>query len=71
MPGKKSLHTAYLWLLAGRPAEFLDKEPLVWIDFKTNRKHENAEELIGDYKNLVHSDIFQGYEVLADTGQFT
>ena len=71
MPGKKSLHTAYLWLVAGRPAEFQDKEPLVWMDFKTNRKHGNAEELIEDYSNVMHSDIFQGYEKLADKGQFT
>ena len=71
MPGKKSLHTAYLWVLAGRPANFEDKEPLVWMDFKTNRKHENAEELIEDYNKIMHSDIFQGYEKLADTGQFT
>lgn len=71
MPGKKYLHTAYLWVLAGRPAEFEDKEPLVWMDFKTNRKHENAEALIEDYNKVMHSDIFQGYEKLADTGQFT
>jgi transposase len=71
MPGKKSLHTAYLWVLAGRPANFEDKEPLVWMDFKTNRKHENAEELIEDYNKVMHSDVFQGYEKLADKGQFT
>ena len=70
MPGKKSLHTAYLWVLAGRPADFEDKEPLVWMDFKMNRKHENAEELIEDYNKVVHSDVFQGYEKLADKGQF-
>lgn len=70
MPGKKSLHTAYLWVLAGRPAGFEDKEPLVWMDFKTNRKHENAVELIEDYNKVMHSDAFQGYEKLADTGQF-
>lgn len=71
MPGKKSLHTAYLWVLAGRPADFEDKEPLVWMDFKTNRKHENAEKLIEGFNKVMHSDIFQGYEKLADTGQFT
>lgn len=71
MPGKKSLHTAYLWVLAGRPANFEDKEPLVWMDFKTNRKHENAEELIEDYNKVMHSDVFQGYEKLAEKGQFT
>lgn len=70
-PGKKSLHTAYLWLLAGRPAEFLDKEPLVWMDFKTNRKHENAAQLIGNYTKIVHSDVYQAYEKLADKNQFT
>ena len=67
----RNLHTAYLWVLAGRPANFEEKEPLVWMDFKTNRKHENAEELIEDYNKIMHSDIFQGYEKLADTGQFT
>ena len=41
------------------------------MDFKTNRKHENAEELIEGYNKIMHSDIFQGYEKLADTGQFT
>ena len=71
MPGKKSLHTAYLWVLAGRPADFEAKEPLVWMDFKTNRKHENAKELIENFNKVMHSDIFQGYEKLADTGQFT
>lgn len=70
-PGKKSLHTAYLWLIAGRPSEFLDKEPLVWMDFKTNRKHENAAELIGDFTKIVHSDVYQAYEKLADKNQFT
>jgi len=70
-PGKKSLHTAYLWLLAGRPAEFQDKEPLVWMDFKTNRKHENAVELIGSFSKIVHSDVYQAYEKLADKNQFT
>ena len=70
-PGKKSLHTAFLWLIAGRPAEFLDKEPLVWMDFKTNRKHENAAELIGSFTKIVHSDVYQAYEKLADKNQFT
>ena len=70
MPGKKSLHTAFLWVLAGRPPDFKDKEPLVWMDFKTNRKHENAAELIEDYSKVMHSDVFQGYEKLADKGQF-
>mgnify|MGYP001820282341 CR=1 FL=1 len=71
VPGKKALHSAYLWLIAGRPAEFRDREPLVWMDFKMNRKHENAPSLILDYDKVVHSDAYEAYEKLADKKQFT
>lgn len=70
MPGKKKLHQAYLWVVAGSPPGSTT-EPLVWMFFETNRKHENAEKLIEDYSKVVHSDAYNAYEKLADQGQFT
>jgi hypothetical protein len=70
VPGKKQLGTAYLWVLCGSPPGHKG-EPLVWMHFETNRRHENAEKIIEGYDKIVHSDAYEAYEKLADEGLFT
>jgi transposase len=67
--GAKKLIQAYMWVLCGSPPGKKGKF-LTWMNFKTNRKHANAVDLIEDYNKIVHSDAFEGYEKLADAKQF-
>lgn len=65
-PGKGKTHQAYMWILAGG----CERDPPYRIyQFHTTRKHENAIELIGDYKGVLHSDKYGAYEVLANRKQ--
>lgn len=61
-PGKGKTHQAYMWVVAGGKS----KDPPYRIyQFKLNRKHSNALDLIGDYSGILHSDKYGAYESLA------
>jgi transposase len=61
-PGKGKTHQAFMRVVAGGK----EKDPSNRIyGFKTNRKHEQVLELIGDYSATLHSDKYGAYEKLA------
>ena len=61
-PGKGKAHQAFMWVIAGGK----EKDPPNRIyHFKTDRKHCNAVELIGEYSGILHSDKYGAYEKLA------
>jgi transposase len=68
-PGKGSVHEAYMWVIVGGR----DANPALRIyNFRTNRRHGNAADLLKDYKNgIVHSDKYGAYEALASKKLFT
>jgi transposase len=68
MQAKGKVKTAYMWLLAGGKGK---DPPYRLYHFKTNRKHEHAKTLIGDYKGKLHSDKYGAYATLAKENQFT
>src|SRR5690606_19917420 len=61
-PGKGKAHQAYMWVVAGGKER---DPPLRIYHFKTDRKHHNATDLIGDYSGFLHSDKYGAYEKLA------
>lgn len=62
MPGKGKVHQAFMWVLAGGK----ERDPPNRVyRFETDRKHEHALELIGDYSGTLHSDKYGAYEKLA------
>lgn len=66
-PGKGSVHQAYMWVLVGGK----QKNPAYRIyHFRTDRRHNNAEELLQGYKGVLHSDKYGAYEKLASKKQF-
>lgn len=68
MPAKGKTHQGYMWVLCGG----LEQNPAYRIyHFKTDRKHANARELIGDYRGVLHSDKYGAYEKLAQDKQIT
>jgi transposase len=64
MPGKGKTHQGYMWVKVAESGYRL-------YHFKTNRKHENATEILQGYKGVVHSDKYKAYETLANKKQFT
>jgi transposase len=53
----------YMWVLAGG----LERDPPYRIyEFYENRKHCNAEKLLGGYRGVLHSDKYGAYEDLAN-----
>jgi len=56
-------------LQAGQKCELPDRS-LIYIEFADNRRHENAAEIIGDFKGKLHSDCFEAYEKMADDEVF-
>jgi transposase len=61
-PGKGKAHQAYMWVVVGGK----ERDPPNRIyGFRTNRKYENASELIGAYSGILHSDKYGAYEKLA------
>lgn len=63
-PGKGKVHQGYMWLAVGG-----QEVPYVAYQFKMDRKHINAEELLKGYKGVVHSDKYGAYEKLATSKQ--
>lgn len=64
--GKGSTTQAYMWVLCGD-----EKAPYRTYRFFTNRKHENAEELLKGYNGMLHSDKYGAYVKLAEKKQVT
>lgn len=67
-PGKGSVHQAYMWIIVGGK----EINPACRIyNFRTDRKHSNASELLKGYKDgVVHSDKYGAYEALACKKEF-
>lgn len=56
-PGKGKAHQAYMWVV--------EAKGLCAFDFRDNRKHINAKEILKDYSGVFHSDKYGAYELLA------
>lgn len=67
-PGKGKVQQAYMWVLVGGKAA---DPPYRIYNFRTNRNHANANELLKDYKGILHSDKYGAYEALANAKQLT
>lgn len=65
-PGKGKVHQAYMWVIVGGNTS----DPAYRIyDFRTNRRHENAINMLKDYEGALHSDKYGAYETLANKKQ--
>jgi transposase len=66
-PGKGSVKQTYMWVLVGGK----DANPAYRIyNFKVDRRHSNAVEILKGYKGILHSDKYGAYESLASKKQF-
>lgn len=59
--GKGSLHQGYMWVMCGG-----EKAPYQYYRFFKDRKHQNAETLLKNYKGLLHSDSYGAYHKQAE-----
>lgn len=67
-PGNGKVHQGYMWVLVG--VEGPNPAYRVY-NFRTDRCHRNALELLKDYKDgVLHSDKYGAYEALASKKQF-
>jgi transposase len=66
-PGKGTVHHAYMWVLVGGKEE---NPPLRIYNFRMDRSHAHASELLKDYHGVLHSDKYGAYETLASRKQF-
>lgn len=62
MQEKKKNKTVYMWTLVGHSGYRL-------YDFRESRCHDHAFELLADYHQIVHSDKYGAYEILANKKQ--
>lgn len=62
-PGKGKVHQAYMWVIVGGGYRL--------YNFRTDRKHENAGELLKNYRGILHSDKYGAYEKLANEKKLT
>jgi transposase len=67
VPGKGKTHQAYMWVLVG--GKSADPSYRIY-DFCTNRRHDNAAEMLKGYQGVLHSDKYGAYENLANKKQF-
>jgi transposase len=80
------LKDCYMWFLCARAKEIahatlpaqqsgqdcvLPDRSLIYIEFADNRRHENAENIIKDFRGKLHSDCYEAYEKMARSGQVT
>lgn len=63
-PRKGKVQEAYMWVIVGGGN---GDPPLRIYDFRENRKHSNAVDLLQDFKGVFHSDKFGAYEKLAQS----
>jgi transposase len=67
-PGKGKVDQAYMWVIVGGQ----EKNPPHRIyNFRTDRGHHNALELLQGYTGVLHSDKYGAYEALANKKQLT
>ena len=67
MQDSPKVKQAYLWVMTGGK----EKDPYYRVyNFKLNRNHENAKELLKNYHGIVHSDKYGAYVQLAEQKQF-
>ena len=62
-PGKGKTHQAYMWVVVAND--------LCIFDFREDRKHINAKEILKDFEGVFHSDKYGAYEQLAQKPEFT
>jgi transposase len=67
-PGKGKAHQAYMWVLVGGQSA---DPPYRVYNFRTDRCHSNAIDLLKDYHGILHSDKYGAYEALANAKQIT
>lgn len=67
-PGKGKTHQAYMWTIVG--GKTVDP-PYRIYNFRTDRCHINASDLLKDYHGVVHSDKYGAYVNLANKKQIT
>jgi transposase len=66
-PGKGSVHQAYMWVLVGGQ----QANPTYRVyNFRVDRQHVHAEDLLKNYQGVLHSDKYGAYEKLAHRKQF-
>jgi len=62
LQAKKKCKTAYIWVIVGGKGA----NPAYRVyDFRENRQHGNAKEILKGYQGVVHSDKYGAYETLA------
>lgn len=66
-PGKGKVHQAYMWVLVGGKGK---NPPYRVYNFRTDRVHNNAVEILLGYTGVLHSDKYGAYEALANKKQF-
>lgn len=67
-PGQGKTHQAYMWVMVGGKAQ---DPPYRIYNFRTNRQHSNASELLKGYCGTLHSDKYGAYEKLANDKKIT
>jgi transposase len=65
-PGRGKAKEAYAWVLVGGKAQ---DPPYRYYQFYKDRKHCNAEQLLKDYHDILHSDKYGAYVTLANKKQ--
>ncbi len=61
-PGKGRVHQAYMWVMVGG----METNPAYRVyHFRTDRKHENALQLLKGYQGVLHSDNYGAYQKAA------
>ncbi len=61
-PGKGKVHQAYMWVMVGG----METNPAYRVyHFRTDRKHENALQLLKGYQGVLHSDNYGAYQKAA------
>ncbi len=67
-PGKGKVHQAYMWVLVGGKAA---SPPYRIYNFRVDRCHNNALEILKGYSGVLHSDKYGPYETLANQKKIT
>jgi transposase len=67
-PGAGQTKLTYMWVLCGGKGS---SPPYRIYNFRDNRQHRNAEEILKGFSGVLHSDKYGAYENLAHRKQFT
>lgn len=66
-PGKGTLQQSFMWVLVGGK----QSNPAYRVyNFRINRRHEHAQELLKTYEGTLHSDKYGAYETMAQMKKF-